>query len=114
MNQIEGRGEFPVQTARYKVGYSVTMEDGPVPVFVWYFLPCEVGAGYLEDSMIGAFNETISAFSFGRVCDDLGIFIIYTLEAFAPDEFSIKVGVVLARKSADVCAELRESIYDLV
>ena len=114
MNQIEGRGEFHVEIARYVVRHSGTMEDEPVPVFVCHLILCEVGTVYLDDIILGAFNETIGALSFGRGCDDLGIFVIYPLEELAPDEFAIKFRVVITRKSSGVYAEFREIVYYIV
>ena len=47
VGQLKGGGEFPVQMARYMVENSGTMEDGPVQIFTWHMLICELGAVYL-------------------------------------------------------------------
>ena len=105
---------FLAQTVMYMVDHYVTMEDGPVSVFAEHLLLCEVGAGHMDKSAPDAFNETIGALSFFRGCDDLGLFVVYTSDALAPDEFLIKVGIELAGKSAYVSAELREGGGDII
>ena len=86
------------------VEHSVTMEDGPVPVFMGHLLLCEVGAFHLDQSVPGVLNETVGALYFGGVFDYLGIVVIYPSDALAPDDFPIKVGMESAGKSAYVSA----------
>ena len=109
MNQIKGGGNFPVQTARYMVGHSGTMGDGPMPVFACHLIFYEVGADHLD-----ALNQTVSALSFGRGFNDLVLVVVYPPEAIPPYEFGIKVGGESAGKSAYVCAELGKGVYDLI
>ena len=93
---------------------SGTIEDGPVPVFAWYLFICEVGAGHLDESAPGLFEETVGAMSFGEGYNYLGFVVVDPLEALAPHEFTVEAGVEAARESADVRAELGESVDDLV
>ena len=79
-----------------------TMEDGPVPVFAWHLIICEVGAGNLDESVPGVFNKTVGALSFGGGCDDIGFVVVDSSEALAPHEFLAKVGVEATGESADV------------
>ena len=48
------------------------MENGPVPLFAWCLLICEVGAGHLDESAPGSFDEIVGALYFGGGCNDLG------------------------------------------
>ena len=66
MDHLEGRCDFPVQTARYVVDHYGTMENGPVLVLAWHILICETGAGHLDESTPGSFKDTFGALSFGR------------------------------------------------
>ena len=83
VNQLEWGGNFTVQTDRYMVEHSGTIEDGPVPVFAWNLPLCEAGAGHMEDIIPGVSNETVGALSFGRVCDDIRFFVVDPLESLA-------------------------------
>ena len=58
------------------IDHSVAMEDGPVPVFTWHMLICEVGAGHLDESASGVLDKTVDALSFGGGCNDLGLVVI--------------------------------------
>ena len=77
MNQLKGGGEFPVQMARYVVEHSGTMEDGPVPVFSWYLILCEIDAGHMDNITPGAFNKTVGALYFSGGCNNLGLVVVY-------------------------------------
>ena len=88
MDDLKGGGDFPVESSRYMFEHSGIMEDGPVPVFTWYLLLCEVGAGHLGESAPGTFNKTIFALSFGGGCNDLVFVAVDTLEVLAPHEFT--------------------------
>ena len=96
------------------VDHSGTMEDVPVPVFTGRLILCEVGAGHLDKSMPDAFNEAVGTLYFGRVCDDVGLVVVYTYESLYPNEFSIEVGVDSLGNSDGVIAELGEGVDDLV
>ena len=114
MDEIEGGGEFSVDTARYMFGNSGAVEDCPVPVFVWHLFLYEVGAGHLNESVQGAFDKTVGAMSLGGGCDDIGLVVVDTSEALDPHEFLTKVGMELAGEVAYVCAELGEGFDDIV
>ena len=71
-----GGGEFPVETARYVVAHSGTMEDGQVPVFAGHLLLCDVGAGNLDESAPGAFDKTVYAMSFYGGYNDIVLVVV--------------------------------------
>ena len=96
------------------VDNSGTMEDGPVPLFAGCLLLCEAGAAHLDMSDPSAFNDTIGALYFGGGCDDLGLVVVCPLEALAPHEFLIELGMESAGKSAYVSAEFGEGADDFV
>ena len=58
-------------------------------------------------------RSTSPLVSFGRGCDNIGLVSVYSLEALAPDDFSIKVGMELAGKSIYVNVELGEGVGDI-
>ena len=114
MNKLEGGRGFPVRMARYMVEHSVTMEDGSVPVFTGNFLICEVGAGHLDESAPGAFNDNVGALYFVGGCDDLGLVVVYPSEELSPDDFLIKVSVESVGKIAYVSAGFVEGVDDII
>ena len=96
VDYLKGGSEFPVESTRYVVDHSETMEDVPVPVFAWYFLLCEVDAGHFDKSAPVSFDETIGALYFGKGCNDIVFFAVDPSKALSPHEFPLKFGVEAA------------------
>ena len=90
------------------------MEDGPVPVLPWHLYLGEVGAVHLNNSLQGAFDETVGALSLGGSRDDLGLVFVDSLEAFSPHGFTVEVSMESAGGVANVCAELGEGVDDII
>ena len=43
----------------------------------------------MDKSAPGAFNKAVGVLSFGGGCNDIGLVVVYPLEALSPDEFLI-------------------------
>ena len=68
----------------------------------------------MNESVPGAFGETVSTLYLGGRGNDLGLVVVDPSEAFAPDEFLVKVSLELAGEVADIRTELGEVVDDLV
>ena len=114
MDYLEGGGDFSVESARYVVEHSGTMEDGPVPIFAWYWLLFEIGAIHLDESAPGLFDKNVGDLFFSKGCNYLGFIAVDPSGALSPHKFLVKLCVEAAGESDDVRAELGESVDDLV
>ena len=68
----------------------------------------------MEESASSAFKEIVGALYFGGGCDDIGLVVVYPLEALDPHVSSIKVSVEFLGKSFYVSVELGEGVDDIV
>ena len=76
MGDLEGGGEFPVDTSKDVIENYGAVEDVPAPVLMWHLILFEVHAGYFNESAPGAFDETVGAMSFGGGCNDTGLVVV--------------------------------------
>ena len=77
VDELEGRGQFPVETVRYVAYHSGAMEDGPVPVILWNLFLGGVGSGHLDESPPGVFYDTVGSLSLGGSSNDLVLVGVY-------------------------------------
>ena len=76
VDKFKGGGQFNFETDAYMVEHSISMEDGPVSVLLWYIFLCEVGVVHLNKSAPGAFEKTFGALSLGGSCNYLGLVVV--------------------------------------
>ena len=91
-----------------------SMEDDPVPVIPWHLFLGEVGAGHLDESPPGAFDETVCALSCGGSGNDLGLVVVDPSGALAPHKFAVEVSVELAGEVGTISLESGEGVDDFV
>ena len=73
VEELEGRGQLPVDTAGDVVENYGAIAYGPVPILLRNLFLGEAGAGHLDEGSPGVFDETLGALSLGGGDDDLDL-----------------------------------------
>ena len=85
MGELKGRGQLPIEAFGDVVEHSGAIEDGPVPVLPRHLFISGVGAGHLDESPPGAFDNTIGALSLGDSSNYLGLVVVDPLDSLPPE-----------------------------
>ena len=73
VEELEGRGQLPVDTAGDVVENYGAIAYGPVPILLRNLFLGEAGAGHLDEGSPGVFDENLGALSLGGGDDDLDL-----------------------------------------
>ena len=75
VDELEGRGQLPVDAAEDVVDNYGAIDYVPVPILLRNLFLGEVGAGHWDEGPPGVFDETVGALSLGRGDNDLDLFL---------------------------------------